>query len=133
MNRLKIAVLGGGSVFTPELIMYLADAHQALGAMDVRLMDIDQPRQDIVLSFCKRLLLKHPADLRLSVENDVAKAVCGCQFVLLQLRHGGQTARIQDEKLGKKHKIPFVETVSICGSRRSFAPTTSMSGWRRSF
>ena len=115
MERLKIAVIGGGSVFTPELITCLRDNRPALGPMDVRLMDIDTDRLEIIRSFCARLLGGSNNDIKLSATHDVAEAVKGCAFVLLQLRQGGQDMRILDEKLGKKHRIPFVETVSICG------------------
>ena len=115
MERLKIAVIGGGSVFTPELVKCLADNARALGPMDVRLMDINAERLETVCSFCKRLLNGQDADIMLSSTQNVAEAVKDCEFVLLQLRQGGQDMRILDEKLGKKHRIPFVETVSICG------------------
>jgi 6-phospho-beta-glucosidase len=86
-----------------------------LGPMDLRLMDIDAFRLETVHSFCTRLLGGRNADISLSATQTAADAVKGCDFILLQLRQGGQDMRILDEKLGKKHRIPFVETVSICG------------------
>ena len=115
MQNLKIAIIGSGSVFTPELITGLAENSAALGPMQINMMDIDADRLNIVHSFCTRLLNERNVNISLHATQDAAEAVRGCDFVLIQLRQGGQEKRILDEKLGKKFRIPFTETVSICG------------------
>lgn len=117
MGKLVISVIGGGSVFTPELVSLLADNSDSLGQMEIRMMDIDEDRLAIVGGLCERILGNHKLgkNVELKYPLPVEEAMEGSDFVLLQLRQGGQEARITDEKLGKKYKIPFVETVSICG------------------
>lgn len=115
MKKVTISVIGGGSVFTPELVLLLAENSNALGKVEIRLADIDADRLKIVGDCCSRILAKLGKDVELIYPLSSEAAIEGSDFVLLQLRQGGQDARIQDEKLGKKYKIPFVETVSICG------------------
>jgi len=110
-----LAVIGGGSVFTPELVTLLAADYKAFGPMEVRLYDIDRPRLENVASFCCRLVADHPAELDIRITEDRESTLKDADYVLLQLRQGGQDARIEDELLGKKYQLPFVETISICG------------------
>lgn len=115
MKKLKIGVIGGASTFTPELISLLADNEDVLGDIEVRLMDIDRPRLEIVGRFSERILKRKERKTKIIYADTVEEAVDGVDFILLQLRQGGKEARIQDDLLGKKYKIPFVETISICG------------------
>lgn len=117
MKKLIISVIGGGSVFTPELVSLLADHSEALGEMEIRLTDIDEARLINVGDMCRRILARQYSGRPISLKYPLTAeaAIEGSDFVLLQLRQGGQDARIQDEKLGKKYRIPFVETISVCG------------------
>ena len=115
MRTLKIGVIGGASTFTPELASLLAKHEGTLGPIEIRLMDIDADRLKIVGALSERLLAKESKQTRIVYAESVEEAVDGVDFVLLQLRQGGQDARIEDELLGRKYRIPFVETVSICG------------------
>ncbi len=110
-----IAVIGGGSVFTPELITLLAENSASFGPTEVRLFDIDVSRLTLVTDFCQRMLNKMGSEVKLIISSDRKSTLLEADYVLIQLRQGGQEARIQDELLGKKYQIPFVETISICG------------------
>lgn len=113
MEKKVIAIIGGGSVFTPELVQYLAAHADAMGSFDIRLFDIDASRQRIIADFCRRL---YAGDAVRITEVDTREAAIeGAAYVLIQLRQGGQEMRVKDELLGKKYRIPFVETVSVCG------------------
>ena len=55
MPNITIGVIGGGSLFTPELVELLALNADVTGSVEVRLMDIDKNRQQIVGDFCERI------------------------------------------------------------------------------
>lgn len=112
---LKIGIIGGGSIFTPELIDLFARYSDALGEIEIRLMDIDEQRLKIVGGLCERIIRKSGKPILIKYVDDYKQAIQGADFILVQFRVGGEDARIEDDKLGMKYKIPFVETVSVCG------------------
>ena len=96
-TRLKIAVVGGGSTYTPELIDGLGRLRDVLPVDELVLVDPDRERLELVGAFGRRILdrLGHPGTLTTSTE--LAPALDGVDAVLVQLRVGGQAARHQDE------------------------------------
>ena len=96
---LKIAVIGGGSTYTPELVQGLADRTQSLPVDEVALHDIDGERLAIVAGLCERILRRQDWPGRLTTTTDRDPAIDGADFVLVQLRIGGQAARFSDETL----------------------------------
>jgi 6-phospho-beta-glucosidase len=95
--RLKIAVVGGGSTYTPELVDGLGRMREVLPVEELVLVDPDRDRLELVGGFGRRILARmdHPA--RLTTTTDLEPALDGVDAVLLQLRVGGQAARQQDE------------------------------------
>ena len=115
MKKSIIGVVGAGSTFTPELVSLLIDRCECFGSIDLRFMDTDRERQDIVTSLCRKVLAKSNADITITICDDLTSTLRGADFVLLQLRVGGIDMRIEDEHLGLKYHLPFTETVSVCG------------------
>lgn len=112
----KVAVIGGGSVFSPELGDLLArKQHRGLEIAELVLMDTDLPRVEITAGLIRRIVAGYGVEMPVTVTDKVRPALDGADFVLLQLRAGGQEMRIADERIGLRHRIPFVETVSVCG------------------
>jgi 6-phospho-beta-glucosidase len=103
----KIAVVGGGSTYTPELVHGLA----ALGVGEVALYDADPERLEIVGGFTKRMA---PA-LSISLHRGRGAALAGADFVIVQIRVGGQAARLADERLGLEHGLIGQETTGVGG------------------
>ncbi|GGK95380.1 6-phospho-beta-glucosidase [Planomonospora parontospora subsp. parontospora] len=96
---MKLAVVGGGSTYTPELIDGFARLREELPVTEVALVDPDASRLDLVGGMARRMLARagHPA--RVTATASVPEGVAGAQAVLLQLRVGGQAARDVDETL----------------------------------
>ena len=94
---MKIAVVGGGSTYTPELVDGLGRMRDVLPVDELVLVDPDRERLELVGAFGRRILdrMGHPGRITTSV--DLAPALDGVDAVLLQLRVGGQAARHQDE------------------------------------
>jgi 6-phospho-beta-glucosidase len=94
---MKIAVVGGGSTYTPELVSGLSRERERLPLEELVLHDIDEERRDVVGGLAARMLDAQGFDGTLSVTGDLDQALDGANFVLLQIRVGGQTARLSDE------------------------------------
>jgi 6-phospho-beta-glucosidase len=94
---MKVAVVGGGSTYTPELVDGLGRLYDVLPVDELVLVDPAAERLELVGDLGRRILarLGHPG--RLTTSADLAPALDGVDAVLLQLRVGGQAARQQDE------------------------------------
>ena len=94
---MKLTVVGGGSTYTPELVDGIAGRRTSLAVDEIVLVDPDQERLAVVGPFCQRLLAHagHPAVVRTT--SDLERGAEGAAAVLIQLRVGGQAARLSDE------------------------------------
>jgi 6-phospho-beta-glucosidase len=94
---MRIAVVGGGSTYTPELVDGLGRLRDVLPVEELVLVDPAAERLELVGGLGRRILsrLGHPASLVTSTE--LEPALDGVDAVLVQLRVGGQGARLQDE------------------------------------
>jgi 6-phospho-beta-glucosidase len=96
---MKLAVVGGGSTYTPELVAGLARERERLDLRELVLQDIDPERREVVGGLAERMLNAAGYHGHLSVTDDLDRAVEGASFVLIQLRVGGQAARLRDETI----------------------------------
>jgi 6-phospho-beta-glucosidase len=112
---LKLAVVGGGSTYTPELIEGIARRSDRLPVDELVLLDIDAERLEIVGGLAGRMLerLEWPGTLTLTGDTDAA--IDGASFVLIQLRVGGQAARLVDETLPPRFGTIGQETTGAGG------------------
>jgi 6-phospho-beta-glucosidase len=95
----KIAVIGAGSTYTPEVIDGLVRLRVLLDVGDLRLHDTNEERLAVVSGLARRMLDRagHPA--RLTTTTRLDDAVEGADAVLVQIRVGGQAARMVDERV----------------------------------
>jgi 6-phospho-beta-glucosidase len=112
---IKVAVIGGGSTYTPELVEGLANRRGRLPIDELVLHDIDASRRDIVGGLAGRMLRRMEWDGRLTLTGDTTAAVEGADFVLIQLRIGGQAARLLDETLPLRFGTIGQETTGAGG------------------
>jgi 6-phospho-beta-glucosidase len=96
---LKVAVVGGGSTYTPELVEGFARRAAILPIDELVLMDPDAGRLEIVGGLAGRILRRAGWPGRLVLTGDRSAALDGAAFTLVQLRVGGQAARFVDETL----------------------------------
>ena len=94
---MKIAVIGGGSTYTPELVDGMARLADQVDMSELVLVDPDEGRLSAVGPFSARIMkaLGHPGQVRWTSSLD--EGLDGAGAVLLQLRVGGQAARQRDE------------------------------------
>jgi 6-phospho-beta-glucosidase len=95
----KVAVVGGGSTYTPELVEGFVTRGDRLPVDELTLFDIDPERLSVVGALAQRMMRRvgWPGTLRLTGDRD--EALQGANFVVVQLRVGGQAARFQDETI----------------------------------
>ena len=94
-----MAVIGGGSTYTPELVDSLCAHEDRLVVEELVLLDPDLDRLDAVGGLAGRILRRHGWTGDLVTTDDRHRAVDGADFVIIQLRVGGQAARHTDETL----------------------------------
>src|SRR3954453_6202781 len=112
---LKLAVIGGGSTYTPELVDGFTRRADRLTVDEIALLDIDPERLAIVGGLAQRRLARQGWTGRVVQTTDRDAAIDGADFVLIQLRVGGQHARLGDETLPPKFGLIGQETVGAGG------------------
>lgn len=113
MQPLKIAVIGGGSTYTPELIEGFIRYYDELPIRQITLMDISTERLKIVGDLVQRMLGELP--VALARTTDRIEAITGADFVITQMRIGGLAARALDEQIPLKHGVLGQETTGPGG------------------
>jgi 6-phospho-beta-glucosidase len=117
----KIAVIGGGSSYTPEIVEGLLDRQQELPVRELWLVDIPEgkEKQDIVTSLSLRMCQArgNPFAIRSTLERRAA--LDGADFVLSQFRVGLQEARIRDERIPLRHGAIGQETTGAGGMAKA--------------
>ena len=112
---MKLAVIGGGSTYTPELVDGVARLADDVKVTELVLVDPDQARLDVVGPVSDRIMRRygHPARLRWTASLD--DGLDGAAAVLLQLRVGGQAARQRDETWPQDYGCIGQETTGAGG------------------
>ncbi|HEY8237479.1 MAG TPA: 6-phospho-beta-glucosidase [Gaiellaceae bacterium] len=90
---MKLAVVGAGSTYTPELVSGLSRVE----VDELWLHDIDAERLEVVGGLAARMLGQSAYGGALELTGELDRAVEGADFVLIQIRVGGQAARFRDE------------------------------------
>lgn len=115
MKGLKIAVIGAGSTYTPELINGFIERRDELPVESFYLMDIDLEKLQIVGSLAKRMLDSRNIKCEFVLTMDLLSAIENADFVITQIRVGKLDARINDEKIPLKYGFIGQETTGIGG------------------
>ena len=111
----RVAVVGGGSTYTPELIEGLAVRNDRVRIDDLVLLDIDPDRAEIVGGMARRQLARLGWTGTLQLTGVLEAALDGADFVIVQLRVGGQAARFVDESLPPRFGTIGQETTGAGG------------------
>ncbi|GAA2753466.1 6-phospho-beta-glucosidase [Amnibacterium kyonggiense] len=94
---MKLAIVGGGSTYTPELIDGFLRHRDVLPLDELWLVDPSEERRRLVGGMAQRMFARggHPGTVHAT--DDLVAGVAGADAVLFQLRVGGQDARHGDE------------------------------------
>ncbi len=116
---MKIAVIGGGSTYTPELVNGFLDRIKSLPLRELWLMDIDAQRLEIVGGFAQRMVAARGNPFRVVLTTDQRLAIKEAAYVTTQIRVGHMPARVADEYLGRRHGLIGQETTGIGGMAKA--------------
>jgi len=116
---MKIAVIGGGSTYTPELVNGFLERTASLPVTELWLMDIDAARLNIVGGFAQRMVVARGEPFKLVLTQDQKAAVKNASYVITQLRVGQMPARVADEYLGLRHGLIGQETTGVGGMAKA--------------
>ena len=86
---MKLAVIGAGSTYTPELVSGLMRERERLDLRELVLHDIDPRRLEVVGGLAQRMLERQGYRGALALTGALDDALDGASFVLIQLRVGG--------------------------------------------
>jgi 6-phospho-beta-glucosidase len=111
----KVAVVGGGSTYTPELVDGIARLQELITVEELVLTDPADERLALVAGVSQRILNKYGYSGQIASTSDLDQAVADAAVVLIQLRVGGQAARALDETLPLKCGCLGQETTGAGG------------------
>ncbi|GGR96345.1 6-phospho-beta-glucosidase [Streptomyces nojiriensis] len=94
---MKLAVVGGGSTYTPELVDGFARLRDTLPVSELVLIDPATERLELIGGLARRIFARQGHPGRVTTTSDLDAGITGADAVLLQLRVGGQAARLRDE------------------------------------
>lgn len=112
---MRIAIIGGGSSYSPELVDGLLQFSDRFPRIDLAMMDVDADRLRITAEFARRMADRRQASVRITASQDLDGAVADADYVVAQIRVGGIAARIEDERLGRRHGLIGQETTGVGG------------------
>lgn len=113
--RVKVAVVGGGSTYTPELADGIARLQHLVRVDELVLTDPSEERLRLVGGISQRIFAKYEYPGHVRSTTDLDDALADAAVVLLQLRVGGQAARAVDETLPLKCGCVGQETTGAGG------------------
>ncbi|HEY6069703.1 MAG TPA: maltose-6'-phosphate glucosidase, partial [Gaiellaceae bacterium] len=125
---MKIAVVGGGSTYTPELVSGLSRERDRIDVRDLVLHDIDEERLEVVGGLAGRMLDRQGYTAGLQTTDDLDRALDGADFVLVQIRVGGQAARHLDETIPLRCGCVGQETTGAGGFAKAMRTVPVMLG-----
>jgi 6-phospho-beta-glucosidase len=96
-QQMKLAVIGAGSTYTPELVSGLMRERERIAIDQLVLHDVDADRLAVVGGMAERMLARQGYAGRLEISRELDVALDGANAILLQIRVGGQAARLHDE------------------------------------
>lgn len=116
---MKVAVIGGGSSYTPELVNGFLDRRASFPLEELWLVDVDPQRLEIVGRFAQRMVKAKGSPFRVVLTTDRREGVHSASYVTTQLRVGGMAARRNDEYLGRRHGLIGQETTGVGGMAKA--------------
>lgn len=112
MKEFSITVAGGGSTFTPGIIMMLLDHQEEFPIRRLCLYDNDQERQEVIARACEILLKERAPKIEFRYTTEPENAFTDVDFVMAHIRVGKYAMREKDEKIPMKYGVVGQET---CG------------------
>lgn len=112
MKKFSVVIAGGGSTYTPEIILMLLDNLDRLPLRAIKLYDNDEERQNKVAKACEIIVKEKDPSIEYLATTDPELAYTDVDFCLAHIRVGKLAMRELDEKIPLKYNVVGQET---CG------------------
>ena len=111
-EKQSVVIAGGGSTYTPGIVMMLINNQDRFPLRKLKFYDNDKERQDIVAKACEVIVRERAPEIEFVATTDPEEAFSDVDFVMAHIRVGGLKMREQDEKIPLKYGVVGQET---CG------------------
>ncbi|NWO20225.1 6-phospho-alpha-glucosidase [Leptotrichia sp. oral taxon 223] len=112
MKKFSIAVAGGGSTFTPGIVLMLLENLDKFPIRQIKFYDNDAQRQEVIAKACDIIIKEKAPDINFVYTTDPETAFTDIDFVMAHIRVGKYAMREKDEKIPLRHGVLGQET---CG------------------
>ena len=112
MKKFSIVVAGGGSTFTPGIVLMLLENLDKFPIRQSKFYDNDAERQEVIAKACDIIIKEKAPDINFVYTTDPETAFTDVDFVMAHIRVGKYAMREKDEKIPLKHGVLGQET---CG------------------
>ena len=112
MKKFSIVVAGGGSTFTPGIVLMLLENLEKFPIRQIKFYDNDAERQEVIAKACDIIIKEKAPDINFVYTTDPETAFTDIDFVMAHIRVGKYAMREKDEKIPLKHGVLGQET---CG------------------
>ncbi|KZE73126.1 6-phospho-beta-glucosidase [Paenibacillus elgii] len=121
-KHLKLAVIGGGSSYTPELVDGIIRNFERFPVDEIILLDIPEGewKLNIVGNLAKRMIASSGLPITVKLTLDRQEALDGAGYVTTQMRVGLLEARTWDETIPLKYGVIGQETTGPGGMLKAF-------------
>ncbi|MDI6600750.1 MAG: hypothetical protein QME46_03085 [Thermoanaerobacteraceae bacterium] len=110
---MKIAVIGGSGVYTPNLIKEIIRYN--LPVDEVILNGRTKEKLELVAEYCRELVKDSAVKIQVSTNTDRIESIKNADFVISQIRTGGMKARAFDESFPRELGLIGDETYGVGG------------------
>ena len=111
-NAFSISIAGGGSTYTPEIILMLLENLDRFPIRKIIFYDNDYERQKLVADACEIILRERAPEIEFLSTTNPKDGFTDIDFVMAHIRVGKYEMREKDEKIPLEHGIVGQET---CG------------------
>ncbi|MBS5926585.1 MAG: 6-phospho-alpha-glucosidase [Clostridium sp.] len=125
MNKFSIVIAGGGSTYTPGIVLMLLENMHRFPIRKIKFYDNDKERQEIIAKACEVIIAEKAPEVEFEYTIDPEVAFTDIDFVMAHIRVGKYALREMDEKIPLKYDVVGQETCGpggIAYGMRSIGP-----------
>ncbi|WP_213397775.1 6-phospho-alpha-glucosidase [Virgibacillus pantothenticus] len=112
MKKFSVTIAGGGSTYTPGIVMLLLNNMDKFPLRQLKLYDNDKERQNIVADACEIIVKEMAPEVSFTATTNPEEGFSDIDFVMAHIRVGKYAMREKDEKIPLKYNVVGQET---CG------------------
>ncbi|MGL3695457.1 6-phospho-alpha-glucosidase [Lactiplantibacillus plantarum subsp. plantarum] len=114
-RKFSVLIAGGGSTYTPGIVLTLLDGLDKFPLRKLKFYDNDAERQKKIADATAILVKERAPEIEFEATTNPAEAFTDVDFVMAQIRVGKYAMRSQDEKIPLKHGVVGQETTGTGG------------------